>query len=110
MSRYNIKFIEIDESEHYWCFDINTCDFSDRGDNQLIGVLSISKDDESMDFLPSGLWSDKHIIPIQSFDLKEEELRQLIQKEAYDLFYVGWLKRIHSKARLILADRIKVSD
>ena len=108
MSRYNIKVRELDSSELSWHFEVLTCDFSENGENQLVGILSIEKENKSIEFYPKGFWENKSIIPIRAFYIPEDEASRIFDSKEYESMYTGWVKRIYTRARLIITD--KVSD
>ena len=104
LSRYNLGFSNKSKNDDKALYEVLTCDFDDKGANQLIGILSVSFKDKSYTFTTDGIWKGVDVVPLDIFLMPEKEGKIRIREEFSSAQYTDWMYKIFKRAQLILSE------
>jgi hypothetical protein len=99
MSFAHIRLMKLKEDEHDIFYVALSPDFNDAREWQEVARLVVSRRHCTHDFMTSGAWSDKKVVPPYVYGLSEKEREAVLASKFHGAGYGAWTGRILSQVR-----------
>ncbi len=96
MSLAHIRFIRNSVSNASIQYFVESSDFCETHEWEIIGIVTINLEDKHYKFVCTGVWEGKKVIPPEIFSLSTSEQKQLIKDKYNDFGYGSWSSQINS--------------